>query len=116
MFQIQQLMHIRLQLDGQHLLPSSNHSLKSQVNKKKIIKEIFIDMIQDKNNPKHWTADEGKVFKRINHEDIMGQDLWLGYSYYIDGKKLDEKHLDVIEEFEEIDMPEDMKKMLNGEI
>ena len=64
-------------------------------------------MIQDKNNPKHWTADEGKVFKRINHEDIMGQDLWLGYSYYIDGKKLDEKHLDVIEEFEEIDMPED---------
>ena len=46
----------------------------------------------------------------------MGQDLWLGYSYYIDGKKLDEKHLDVIDEFEEIDMPEDMKKMLNGEI
>ena len=73
-------------------------------------------MIQDKNNPKHWTAEEGKVFKRINHEDIMGQDLWLGYSYYIDGKKLDEKHLDVIEEFEEVDMPEEDKRMLEGHI
>lgn len=73
-------------------------------------------MVQDKNNPNHWTAAEGKVFKRIGHEDIMGHDLWLGYSYYIDGKLLDEKHLDLIEEFEEIDMPEEDKRMLEGHI
>ena len=73
-------------------------------------------MKKEKKKKKHKTTEEGKVFKRMGHEDIMGQDLWLGYSYYIDGKKLGEKHLDVIEEFEEIDMPEDMKKMLNGEI
>ena len=50
-------------------------------------------------------ADEGKSLRRKNSNDIFGDELWLGYSYYIDGKKLDEPHLDVPEDFEEIDTP-----------
>jgi len=50
-------------------------------------------------------ADEGKSLRRKNSNDVFGDELWLGYSYYIDGKKLDEPHLDVPEDFEEIDTP-----------
>lgn len=52
-------------------------------------------------------AEEGKVFKRRNSEEIYGNELALGYSYYIDGKRLDAPHLDVPEDFEEIDAPEE---------
>lgn len=50
-------------------------------------------------------ADEGKIIRRKNTEDTFGDELWLGYSYYIDGQKLSEPHLDVPEDFEEIDAP-----------
>lgn len=50
-------------------------------------------------------ADEGKIIRRKNTEDTFGDELWLGYSYYINGKKLSEPHLDVPEDFEEIDAP-----------
>lgn len=50
-------------------------------------------------------ANEGKSLRRKNSNDIFGDELWLGYSHYIDGKKLDEPHLDVPEDFEEIDTP-----------
>ena len=52
-------------------------------------------------------ADEGKSLRRKNSNDVFGDELWLGYSYYIDGKKLDEPHLDIPEDFEEIDTPVD---------
>lgn len=51
-------------------------------------------------------ADEGKIFRRKGHEEIFGEEIALGYSYYIDGVKLDEPHKDVPEDFEEIDIPE----------
>ncbi len=51
-------------------------------------------------------ADEGKVFRRKGTEEIFGEEIALGYSYYIDGVKLDEPHKDVPEDFEEIDIPE----------
>ncbi len=51
-------------------------------------------------------ADEGKIFKRKGTEELFGEEIALGYSYYIDGVKLDEPHKDVPEDFEEIDIPE----------
>lgn len=60
-------------------------------------------MTQDKNNKSHWLADEGKVFKRISDGMIFGNEIYLGYTYYIGGVKLDEPKLEVIEDFEEIE-------------
>lgn len=52
-------------------------------------------------------ADEGKTFRRIVSEEIVGEEIWLGYSYYIGGVLQDPPHLDVPEDFEEIDAPKD---------
>ena len=60
-------------------------------------------MTQDKNNTAHWIADEGKVFKRISDALIFGNEVYLGYTYYINGQKLTEPKLEVIEDFEEVD-------------
>lgn len=51
------------------------------------------------------TADEGKVFRRIADGQVYGKEISLGYSHYIDGVKLSEPHLDVPEDFEQIDEP-----------
>ena len=66
-------------------------------------------MTVDKNNSKHIIADEGKVFQRKSDGFIYGDEIYLGYTYYIGGKKLAEPHLDVIEDFEEIDAPQEEK-------
>ena len=50
-------------------------------------------------------ASEGKVFRRISDGFIFGKEINLGYTYYIDGKKLDEPLLELPEHFEEIDEP-----------
>ena len=60
-------------------------------------------MTQDKNNKAHWIADEGKVFKRISDGFIFGNEIYLGYTYYLNGEKLQEPKLEVIEDFEEIE-------------
>lgn len=60
-------------------------------------------MIQDKDNKAHWIADEGKVFKRISDGFIYGNEMYLGYTYYINGEKLPEPKLEVIEDFEEVE-------------
>ena len=64
-------------------------------------------MTVDPNNSKHIIADEGKVFKRKSDGFIYGEEIYLGYTYYIGGQKLDEPHLEVAEDFEEIDAPQD---------
>jgi len=56
----------------------------------------------------HIMADPGMVFRRKGTNEIYGEEIWLGYSYYRDGQKLEEPHLDVPEDFEEIPEPEDM--------
>ena len=50
-------------------------------------------------------ADEGKIFRRISDGTLYGKEISLGYSYYINGIKLAEPHLDVTEDFEQIDEP-----------
>ena len=50
-------------------------------------------------------ADEGKVFRRISDGQIYGKEVSLGYSYYINGIKLNTPHLDTIDDFEQIDEP-----------
>lgn len=49
------------------------------------------------------TAEEGKVFRRKSDGFIYGNEIYLGYTYYISGQKLDEPHLEVPEDFEEIE-------------
>ena len=66
-------------------------------------------MTVDKNNSKHIIADEGKVFQRKSDGFIYGEEIYLGYTYYIGGKKLDEPHLEVVEDFEEIDALQEEK-------
>ena len=60
-------------------------------------------MTQDKNNKAHWIADKGKVFKRISDGFIFGNEIYLGYTYYLNGQKLTEPKLEVIEDFEEVE-------------
>ena len=60
-------------------------------------------MTQDKNNKAHWIADEGKVFKRISDGFIFGNEIYLGYTYYLNGEKLTEPKSEVIEDFEEVE-------------
>lgn len=35
-------------------------------------------MKQNKNNPIHWIADEGKTFIRKEDDFDMGEEIWLG--------------------------------------
>ena len=51
-------------------------------------------------------ADEGKILRRIGTEDVFGEEISLGKSWYINGEKLSKPHDDVPEDFEEIDAPE----------
>lgn len=48
-------------------------------------------------------ADEGKVFRRIADGMIYGNEIALGYTYYIGGVLQDPPHLDTPEDFEEVD-------------
>ena len=55
----------------------------------------------------HIKADEGKVFRRIGTDEIFGKEIYLGYSFYIDGVLQRPPHLDIPEDFEEINIPEE---------
>lgn len=70
-------------------------------------------MTQDKNNKAHWIADEGKVFKRVSDGFYFGNEIYLGYTYYINGEKLPEPKLEVIEDFEEVE--DTLIKKLNND-
>lgn len=64
-------------------------------------------MTIDPKNDKHIIADEGKVFQRISDDYIYGNEIYLGYTYYIGGVKLDEPKLEVKEDFREIENKKD---------
>ena len=55
----------------------------------------------------HIIADEGKVFRRIVTGESYGNVIALGYSHYIGGVLQDPPHLDVPEDFEEVDAPDE---------
>lgn len=40
-------------------------------------------------------ASEGKVLRRISDQKVFGSELWLGYTYYLGNKKLDEPLLEL---------------------
>lgn len=50
-------------------------------------------------------ASEGKVFRRISDGFIFGNEIVLGYTYYLNGKKLNKPLLELPEHFEEINKP-----------
>ena len=60
----------------------------------------------DKSNSKHIIADDGKVFERISDGTNYGKEIYLGYSYFIGGEKLEVPRLDEPEDFREVDEPE----------
>lgn len=63
-------------------------------------------MKQDLNNSQHFTADSGNVFRRIADSLVVGEDLWLGYTYYINLELLPSPKLEVISDYEEIPLEE----------
>ena len=56
----------------------------------------------DKNN-RHLIADEGKVLRRISDKWIAGTEIYLGYTYYLNGELLEEPLLELPEHYEEVD-------------
>ena len=57
-------------------------------------------MKQDENNSKHYIADDGKVFRRKYDNIVFGNELYLGFTYYLDGQKLDRGIPEYIEDYE----------------
>lgn len=51
------------------------------------------------------TAEDGKVFRRIFDNKMYGNEIYLGYTYYVGDIKLDKPLLELPEYFEEIDDP-----------
>lgn len=49
----------------------------------------------------------GKVFRRISDGQIFGCEIFLGYAYRLGDKVLSEPYLEKVEDFEEIDDPND---------
>jgi hypothetical protein len=64
----------------------------------------------NENNPKHYIADEGKVFRCKFHNAIMGTDLYLDKINMENGLVED-----TIDNYEEIDEPEREEEMEKGE-
>ena len=60
----------------------------------------------DTNNQNHILAEEGMVFKRISDGFIYGEEIYLGYTHYLNGELLDKPILELLEHFEEIEKPE----------
>lgn len=52
------------------------------------------------------TPDEGKALKRTSDGLVSESEIWLGYTYYLNGEKLETPLLEKPEDYEEIDAPE----------
>jgi hypothetical protein len=72
-------------------------------------------MRTDKLNNKHILADEGKVLRRISDGQLFGNEIYLGYTYYLAEEKLEEPLLELPEHYEEIDDPAEEETTLIDE-
>lgn len=52
-------------------------------------------------------ANEDKVLRRKSDGYIAGSEIYLGYTYYLGGRKLGEPLLELPEHYEEVDIPVD---------
>ncbi len=52
-------------------------------------------------------ADEGKTLRRKEDKFMVGESIYLGFTNYIGGKRVDPPHQDTPEDFEEVS-PEDL--------
>ena len=69
----------------------------------------------DELNNKHILAEEGKVLRRISDGQLFGNEIYLGYTYYLAGEELAEPLLELTEHYEEIDDPADEGTILIDE-
>ena len=70
----------------------------------------------DELNPNHITAEKGMILKRISDGFSYGNETYLGYTYYLNGEKLDEPLLELPEHYEQIPDPElDLPLLEEGE-
>ena len=69
-------------------------------------------MTIDHKNDKHIIADEGKTFRRISDKKNYGTEVYLGYSYYLNGEKLDVPVFEKPEDFEEVDYTPEIKTVM----
>lgn len=53
------------------------------------------------------TPDDGMILRRKSDNAEFYGELWLGYTYYLGGEKLDEPLFELPEHYEEIPMPEE---------
>lgn len=60
-------------------------------------------MKTDELNNKHLIAEEGKVLRRISDKWIVGTEIYLGYTYYLNGELLEEPLLELPKHYEEVD-------------
>ena len=68
-------------------------------------------MTIDPNDSKHIIADEGKKFIRKEDGLDYGTEIFLGYTYYINGVRIDPPKEEQIEDFDEVDMtPEEIEE------
>lgn len=59
-------------------------------------------------------AAEGKILRRRKDGLIAGTKVYLGYTYYLNGKKTQYPILETPDDYEEIDIPEEYKEVNNG--
>ena len=68
--------------------------------------------MKTKNDGNLIVADAGKVLRRKSDGWIAGPKLWIGYTYYLSGRKLGEPLLELPEHYEEIDIPEEYRDVI----
>lgn len=55
------------------------------------------------------------MLRRISDGSIAGREIWLGYTYYLNGEKLSTPFEELPEHYEEVDAPEEVVEVLPEE-